>query len=90
MDGFFIGFFVFCYILLGLITLLGYRCDYEENTNIKKLNPDNARNIRIYLRLVVLFCWPLLWVYVILMDIIRPIPRIVNILFKGLYRFITE
>ena len=90
MDGFFIGIFMFFYILFGFITLLGYRCDYEENQYIKKLNPDNARNIRIYLRLVVLFFWPLLWIYVIIMDMIRPIPRVINILFKGLYRFITE
>ena len=90
MDGFFIGFLSFCYILLGLITLLGYRCDYEENQSIKKLNPDNAKNIRIYLRLVVLLFWPLFWIYVMIMDIIRPIPRVVKILFKGLYRFITE
>ena len=67
-----------------------YRSEFEDDWPFTKLNPDNARNIRVYLRLVILLFWPLFWIYVMIMDIIRPIPRVINILFKGLYRFITE
>lgn len=90
MGPFFIGYMIFCYVLLGLITLMMYRSEFEDDWPFTKLNPDNARNIRVYFRIVILLLWPAFWVSIILIGILSEVPRFFKIVFTGLYKFIFE
>lgn len=90
MNTFFIIYLVFAYIILGFVTLIMYRAELENDKYIRYLNKDNARNIRIYFRLVALVLWPVLWVLLILEFIFISIPAFFKAIFRGIYKMIVE
>lgn len=90
MNTFFIIYLVFAYIILGFVTLIMYRAELENDKYIRYLNKDNAKNIRIYFRLVALVLWPVLWVLLILKFIFISIPAFFKAIFGGIYKMIVE